>query len=661
MLSKISCERWMLGLSSQPKRVVRVHCLNMEITISHLLHVEQELLLGRLKSVPAGYHLDYCCMEGTRKSLLNDIIGWVNNKSAQGGVLERNTFWLYGLPGIGKTALAHSICARLHDQEQLAGAFFCRRDDKDLSEPRNILPTLINKLAGIFPPFRNIVAKRLSNDPNLTPETMRDFLFLDFIRSVPRHPKHTLVFVIDALDECGDTQTRPGILKTLTNAATQAPWLKIIVTSRPEADIQRFFSSLTHPLHVQRDLEKDGEAGADLRTFARSQFDLVASKWYLSSPWPDDSIFNEVISRSSGLFIFIKTLILALKECEDHPDESLRAAMQDSAGTGLKPLYGLYSSILKAQKVPRNSEFQRVIGVLLTAYRSLCDETIAELAGVRPDTVKKWMDDLGSLLYRDVKDHGGLRVRHLSISEFFVSNHCDHQVKLDDAHVQLGVACLKTMMRLLRFNICELEDSRLPNADVKDLESRIRQNIPDPLQYSCVYWSNHLCFTSNNGNQHVMGILAEFFEGLYPIFWIEVLSIMGIVPIGAPSLRRAVSYVKVSTAPGPRKTLTFCRIPVQRFLRGLRMFVVSSSHPIPPSLLVPHTPIFRPDRSYPHSPLYRPSSAHILRWPSRCKKGNCYHGQSCHWNGLDTLHLSVASVFPPMGATSSVGPPTRPS
>ena len=549
MLSKTSCERWMLGLSSQPKRVVRVHCLNMEITISHLLHVEQELLLGRLKSVPAGYHLDYCCMEGTRKSLLNDIIGWVNNKSAQGGVLERNTFWLYGLPGIGKTALAHSICARLHDQEQLAGAFFCRRDDKDLSEPRNILPTLINKLAGIFPPFRNIVAKRLSNDPNLTPETMRDFLFLDFIRSVPRQPKHTLVFVIDALDECGDTQTRPGILTTLTNAATQAPWLKIIITSRPEADIQRFFNSFSHSSHVQHDLGEDGEAGADLRTFARSQFDLVASKWYLSSPWPDNSIFSEIISRANGFFIFIKTLVLALEECEDHPDEFLKTAMHDPAGTGLKPLYGLYSNILKARRVPRNAEFQRVIGVLLTAYRSLCDETIAELAGVRPDLVKKWMDDLGSLLYRDVENDRGIRVRHLSISEFFVSDYCGHQVNLQDAHVQLGIACLKTMINQLRFNICKLEDSRLANREVKDLESRIKQHISHPLHYSCLFWSNHLCFTPNNGDQRVMGSLKEFIEGLYPVFWIEVLSITGMVPIGAPSLRRAISYVKVSTAP----------------------------------------------------------------------------------------------------------------
>jgi hypothetical protein len=134
--------------------------------------------------------------------------------------------------------LAHSICERLHEQNHLAGAFFCRRDDPSLSQHTNILPTFIHQLAIIFPPFRTIVAKHLRDDPNLTPGSMKGSLFLDFIRSLPSHPEHTLVFVIDALDECGDAQNRPGLLKVLTDAAAQAPWLKIIITSRTEVDIQ---------------------------------------------------------------------------------------------------------------------------------------------------------------------------------------------------------------------------------------------------------------------------------------------------------------------------------------------------------------------------------------------------------------------------------------
>jgi len=139
-------------------------------------------------------------MDGTRQSLLNQITAWVANKSGQENILQRNAYWIYGSPGIGKTSLAHSICSSLHKQNHLAGAFFCQRDDPNLSKPIHILPTFIHNLAIIFPPFRAIVAKRLRDDPNLTPESMEGSLLLDFIRSLPSRPEHTLAFVVDTLD-----------------------------------------------------------------------------------------------------------------------------------------------------------------------------------------------------------------------------------------------------------------------------------------------------------------------------------------------------------------------------------------------------------------------------------------------------------------------------
>jgi len=530
--------------------MVSTHYLDQASIHSQQFRIEQQFLLERLKPLDAGYDLGQCCMEGTRQSILNRIMAWVPDPQERS-----NTYWLYGPPGIGKTSLAHSICEELHKRKRLAGAFFCRRDDPNLSEPKHILPTLINTLAGILPRFRSIVTARLRSDPNLTSKSMKHSLFLDFICKLPHHPDHALVFVIDSLDECGDDRSRLAILEALTDAASQAPWLRIIITSRSEADIQRFFDTPTRSSHLRYDLAMDRDTNNDLRTFAHREFDLVASKWYLPTPWPEQSLFDRVISRANGLFIFINTVVLALEHCTD-PKESLEATVQDSDGTALNSLYSLYSSILKARIPPGNAEFQRVIGVLLTTapYRSLCDEAIGELAGVRSNLVKKWVDDLGSLLYRDKASKGGIRVRHLSISDFFFSHdsYCDYQVSPRDANMNLGISCLKTMVNQLRFNICKLEDSRLANADVKDLQSRIEQNIPDALQYSCLHWSYHVCFTPDTGDQCVWESLEEFIEGLSPLFWVEVLSIMGMVPIGAPRLRLVMSWAKVSTAPGCR-------------------------------------------------------------------------------------------------------------
>src|SRR5258706_15167745 len=506
--------------------------------------VQQDLWLKeRLKPIRSGYNRKLCCMGGTREYIIDEIITWVANGSG-----SNNIYWIYGLPGIGKTSLAHSICQTLDEQNRLIGAFFCKRDDTNSSEPRTILPTLIYKLAEISPSFRRIVAERLRGNHNLTTESMKDPLFLDFILSMPAQPnEHPLAFVIDALDECGNSKSRPDVLKALADAAALAPWLKIIITSRPEADIERFFDGLTGLSHSSYDLATDQKASDDLRTFARSQFESLASHWHLPTPWPEESDFNRVISRANGLFIFIKTLVLALEQCAD-PEECLKETLRGSAGTGLESLYGLYSSILKAHS--NISGFWRMIVVITTAqYRPLCKEPLAKLTGVKPYLVETLVDALSSLLYRGEGANGAIRVRHLSISDFFLSDRCDYQGNLREAHAQQGLACLDTMVKELRFNICKLDDSRLANTDVEDLQSRIEENISDPLQYSCLYWSNHFCFSpdSINRDPSALGKLKGFFEGLYPLFWIEVLSIMGMVPIGAPSLRGVITWVRGRT------------------------------------------------------------------------------------------------------------------
>lgn len=230
--------------------------------------------------------------------------------------------------------------------------------------------------------------------------------------------------------------------------------------------------------------------------------------------------------------------------------------MQGSSSAGLEFLYGIYSHILKARIVHTNiAAFQRMIGVLLSTapHSPLCEEAIAKLAGVKLNIIEKWVDDLSSLLYRDKGANGCIRVRHLSIADFFVSDHYEYRVNLQDANVQLGIACLETMVTQLCFNICKLEDSWLANAEVKDLPGCIKESISDSLQYNCLHWSDHLCFHPGNRDQRVLasvlGGLKQFFEGLYPLFWVEVLGIMGMVQVGARALRRLISWVRVSTSP----------------------------------------------------------------------------------------------------------------
>ena len=105
--------------------------MNVE-TLCLVKVVQQDFLLKEwLKPTRSGYNQTFCCMKGTREPILNEIIAWVAN-----GPGPCNTYWVYGLPGIGKTSLAHSICETLDERNQLVGAFFCQRDDTNSSEDR---------------------------------------------------------------------------------------------------------------------------------------------------------------------------------------------------------------------------------------------------------------------------------------------------------------------------------------------------------------------------------------------------------------------------------------------------------------------------------------------------------------------------------------------
>ncbi|KIM32310.1 hypothetical protein M408DRAFT_63050, partial [Serendipita vermifera MAFF 305830] len=168
------------------------------------------------------------------------------------------------MPGIGKTAIAHSICRQLHERKQLGGSFFCRRDDPALSETKSVLPTLIYRLAEIFEPYRNLVVQALQEDPQLTPNLASGEFFLSALQSLEAHSLRTLVLIIDALDECGDLATRKQLLEYLLKACQRNKWLKIIVISRPENDIRSFFDANGIS---GRDLGQDDHSRTDIRHF----------------------------------------------------------------------------------------------------------------------------------------------------------------------------------------------------------------------------------------------------------------------------------------------------------------------------------------------------------------------------------------------------------
>jgi hypothetical protein len=206
------------------------------------------------------------------------------------------------MPGLGKTSVANSLCLRLHEQNLLGSSFFCRRDDPVLSEPKYVLPTFIYRLAGVWGPFGKSVANVLRKDQQITPESASLLLskaLLAPLESLESHPAHSLVLVVDALDECGDPHSRRGLLQGIKEASSRVPWLKVIVTSRPEPDIELFFKKLDACSCSSIDLAVDEHSTKDIRFFAEQRLSSVAERRHLTN-WPSESQISRLVDLSRG-------------------------------------------------------------------------------------------------------------------------------------------------------------------------------------------------------------------------------------------------------------------------------------------------------------------------------------------------------------------------
>ncbi|KAG8867352.1 hypothetical protein FRC20_006004 [Serendipita sp. 405] len=516
------------------------------------IRATERVLLDRLKPVQCGYRLDRGCMEGTRVNLLDDIIEWTIRPQARGDTSKTlncpNVYWLHGTPGIGKTAMAHSICARLHKEGRLGGTFFCRHDDLDLSDPTSVLPTLIFNLAETWGAYRKLIVDKLCKDPRLTRYSADERLLFRPLESLSSNPPHPLVLVVDALDECGDSPSRISILTSLIEASSRVNWLRIIITSRQDFDIESSFGRF-EGRYIAKDLASDDNANDDIRSFARNKLLTVATRCGLPGDWPGNEKLDEIVDRSGGLFIFVETLSQLLEK-ELDPDQYLTRALSSQSGSPLERLYGLYTTAMRSQIDKNEEEFRSAMGTIIAVrqYQPLTDEAVAQLAGLPVNIVSALVNKLGSLLYRDAGTNGGIRVRHISVIDFLTGSNTpsDLRVNTDQANRDVAVGCLQVMTKELRFNICGIESSFMSNQDIADLQSRADQNMSAALQYSCVRWSDHLCHIPNTGDEEVITALKEFTKIPRLLYWMEALSVMGQVSNGYWLLEQVLVWLKSS-------------------------------------------------------------------------------------------------------------------
>ena len=198
------------------------------------LRVGDHDLLKNLKPLPtASYDPARGCMDGTRVNVLARVESWAKSLTLQ------KIYWMYGLTGTGKSSIASSVAKKLATVNSLGGSFFCNRDNVNARDPKLILTTLSYQLSLIFPPYRSEITAILRMDHILAespPLLLFDELFAKPIGKLVHYElPRPYVIVVDALDEC-DLADCKSILHLLRRLSGLVPWLKVFITTRPNAD-----------------------------------------------------------------------------------------------------------------------------------------------------------------------------------------------------------------------------------------------------------------------------------------------------------------------------------------------------------------------------------------------------------------------------------------
>jgi hypothetical protein len=346
--------------------------------------------------------------------------------------------------------------------------------------------------------------------------------------------------VIDALDESGDANTREQILRLLsrkTDAPSSQPAelpanARIIIISRPLQDIRdALYASHVH--HISMDDIPPASTHNDIQLYISNRLEGLRNF--------NNAHFNTLAEKSDGLFEWARLACEYIKGTNKvglGPADRFDAVVAGTSEKGTRLLDVMYARILR-EILPEDERreampvFYSVIGQILASLEPLPMPALKAMRLHFPDrrnryNVENVIRSLGSLVTNITDPQTPIRPLHASFYDFLTDKSRSHDFFVDRSLVQadLAFASLRIMdsKRGLRFNICSLENSYLPNSSVPDLEKRVKNCIPAQLSYSSRFWGTHVGSTSFESS--LAKEVEAFFDGERLLWWLEALALM---------------------------------------------------------------------------------------------------------------------------------------
>ncbi|TFK66554.1 hypothetical protein BDN72DRAFT_917225 [Pluteus cervinus] len=458
------------------------------------------------------------CLEKTRVSTLADIDIWAQNST-------QPICWLSGPAGTGKSTIAATAALNFEETRKLAAFYTCRRDQKALGNPLQLWKNICYRLAIVYKPFGLKLAKVITDDLHFgsgaeTISVLFQKLFKHPLSMLDAEPPHgPLIIVIDALDECGGEMDRVQLLTHLLELTRLCSWIKILITSRNNPEIQKYLQGQAQQIELN-----PAESGGDVATFIRvrySQFEL------------SDVEITKLIQAANGLFIWATTAFKYLEQSIDYnyTTQLLLGSQGHGSSRVYETLHNLYYMVLSTGigSNPANLMiFHQIMPVVLLAAQPSSIYTLSKLTEYQTKVVENMVKKLHAVMI--INSDKTVRILHPSFVEYLLNeqNHPEKLYWIDSyaGHSTLVGKCFDILKKELRFNMYDIPSSYALNKEVVGLEDKKHDLELSHIHYAALFWTFHLQACKEIATKQE-DALVNLFGGPYTLYWIEVLGLHG--------------------------------------------------------------------------------------------------------------------------------------
>ncbi|VDC03498.1 unnamed protein product [Peniophora sp. CBMAI 1063] len=342
-------------------------------------------------------------------------------------------FWLSGLAGQGKTAIAYTICERLSRAAPTVPviSYFCSRQ-LDSQKEKLLVSTIAFELAQSFASYASALAGVLRDEHSLSDQKLKEqmskLLVGSWSSSAPlRSDLPPVIIVIDALDE---NEAGAEFLKRTLDALRRGPLpgLRFLFTSRPAPDIEHACRAIDKGCIRRLNDVPSEEVSRDILQYLSHELPEHRGQPYL----------DDVVRDSKGLFIYASTILGLVKtprlrrtdaeQCARLKKLTNRTAAPTRSTSGnrtiLDDLYATvvgdaFGSLDEDEMILR----RRVLLVVLCMRERITLPFVSFIANVEQELAQLVIEALYPVLYID--QDGYVRWYHDSFQDYGLSEYAE--------------------------------------------------------------------------------------------------------------------------------------------------------------------------------------------------------------------------------------------